>query len=216
MKRENQIGWIAICGTFLLYPILPQYIYIFKGLNIVNFCGALTIISAIIGGVIYKCKIPYLIFPYILYATYYFISYCAEGAWLSALSLAMMMVVIPLLIVGFVNTNRRFETAIDLLIDGGFVLSLLGIVESITKINLVGVVLLLFSYVAVLVYAKRKNSSCPGSCSFNTIFFSMMLIYFVCELGVQETDLARMYCIWISLLISYNRIDQNNRMEKDL
>ena len=136
MKRENQIGWIAICGTFLLYPILPQYIYIFKGLNIVNFCGALTIISAIIGGVIYKCKIPYLIFPYILYATYYFISYCAEGAWLSALSLAMMMVVIPLLIVGFVNTNRRFETAIDLLIDGGFVLSLLGIVESITKINL--------------------------------------------------------------------------------
>lgn len=87
MKRENQIGWIAICGTFLLYPILPQYIYIFKGLNIVNFCGALTIVSAIIGGVIYKCKIPYLIFPYILYATYYFISYCAEGAWLSALSL---------------------------------------------------------------------------------------------------------------------------------
>lgn len=62
MKRENQIGWIAICGTFLLYPILPQYIYIFKGLNIVNFCGALTIVSAIIGGVIYKCKIPYLIF----------------------------------------------------------------------------------------------------------------------------------------------------------
>ena len=82
--------------------------------------------------------------------------------------------------------------------------------------GVVGVVLLLFSYVAVLVYAKRKNSSCPGSCSFNTIFFSMMLIYFVCELGVQETDLARMYCIWISLLISYNRIDQNNRMEKDL
>ena len=64
--------------------------------------------------------------------------------------------------------------------------------------------------------AKRKNSSCSGSYSFNTIFFSMMLIYFVCELGVQETDLARMYCIWISLLISYNRIDQNNRMEKDL
>lgn len=84
MKRENQIGWIAICGTFLLYPILPQYIYIFKGLNIVNFCGALTIIGVIIGGVIYKCKIPYLIFPYILYATYYSISYCAEGAWLSA------------------------------------------------------------------------------------------------------------------------------------
>ena len=49
MKRENQIGWIAICGTFLLYPILPQYIYIFKGLNIVNFCGALTIIGVIIG-----------------------------------------------------------------------------------------------------------------------------------------------------------------------
>lgn len=201
MKRENQIGWIAICGTFLLYPILPQYIYLFKGLNIVNFCGALTIIGVIIGGVIYKCKIPYLIFPYILYATYYSISYCAEGAWLSALSLAMMMVVIPLLSVGFVNTNRRFETAINLLIDGGFILSLLGIV---------------FSYIAVLVYAKRKNSSCSGSCSFNTIFFSMMLIYFVCELGVQETDLARMYCIWISLLISYNKIDQNNRMEKDL
>ena len=49
MKTKNQIGWIAICGTLLLYPILPQYIYIFKGLNIVNFCGVLTIISAIIG-----------------------------------------------------------------------------------------------------------------------------------------------------------------------
>ena len=81
---------------------------------------------------------------------------------------------------------------------------------------MVGVLLLLFSYVVLLVYAKRKNSSCSESCSFNTIFFSMMLIYFICELGVQETDLARMYCIWISLLISYNRIDQNNRMEKDL
>ena len=136
MKTKNQIGWIAICGTLLLYPILPQYIYIFKGLNIVNFCAVLTIISVIIGGVIYKCKIPYLIFPYILYAMYYSISYYAEGAWLSALSFAMMMVVIPLLIVGFVNTNRRFEMAINLLIDGGFILSLLGIVESVTKINL--------------------------------------------------------------------------------
>lgn len=416
MRKENQIGWLAICGILLLYPVLPQYIYIFHGLNIANFMGAVAILCVVMGGLIYKWEIPYLVIPYFIYSAYYCAMYCTKGEWLSAVSYIMMTVIIPSLIIGFVNTKRRFETAVDLLIDSGFVLALFGIVESITKINLfqlvsnaenltffheirygflrimgtfgqpisyglyqvfvialiiyrlksytlcsqkcfflktayllsiiniiltvsripiiacivlhifllykrskkklvnylvatlilllllviindavgikiplisdllsslgnvtfdseinsggagdrfilwqwvalsvgdkwlfgkgistefaykvyewqtktsienqylnvffhvgiVGVALLLFSYVTVLIYAKRKDSNGSENCSFNLIFFSMMLIYFICELGVQETDITRMYCIWISLLVSYNRIE---RMEKEL
>lgn len=44
--------------------------------------------------------------------------------------------------------------------------------------GMVGVLLLLFSYVALLVYAKRKNSSCSESCSYvQKIQFFYRLLY---------------------------------------
>ena len=42
--------------------------------------------------------------------------------------------------------------------------------------------------------------------SFNYIVFILMAVYYVVALGVQETDLTRMYSIMIALLIAYNRV----------
>ena len=42
--------------------------------------------------------------------------------------------------------------------------------------------------------------------SFNMCAFFTMLVYYVVEFGVQESDMARIYTVFITLLIAYNRI----------
>ena len=37
------------------------------------------------------------------------------------------------------------------------------------------------------------------------VFFTM-LTYYVVEFGVQESDMARIYTVFVALLIAYNRI----------
>lgn len=79
--------------------------------------------------------------------------------------------------------------------------------------GIVGLVTLVVSYSSTLIFAKisdKKNGNAlrEEGISFNSVAFTVLILYFVCEFGVQETDMTRMYSVWIALLISYNRIIQ--------
>ena len=50
--------------------------------------------------------------------------------------------------------------------------------------------------------------------SFNYVVFILMAVYYVVALGVQETDLTRMYSIMIALLIAYNRVANKSEGNK--
>ena len=76
--------------------------------------------------------------------------------------------------------------------------------------GLVGLVLLILSYVSTLRFSwKRRHcymDQDKEGLSFNYVVFILMAVYYVVALGVQETDLTRMYSIMIALLIAYNRV----------
>lgn len=85
--------------------------------------------------------------------------------------------------------------------------------------GIIGVVTLILSYISTLIFSKigdKKYGCALGEreISFNFVVFTVLLLYFLCELGVQETDMMRMYAVWIALLISYNRIIQIEMKEK--
>lgn len=78
----------------------------------------------------------------------------------------------------------------------------------------VGVTGLILSYLGTLFYIhKRKNKKhyFEGNIGFNSICFVLGIGYYICLLGVQETDLKRLYNILVVLCICYNtlRSDSN-------
>lgn len=83
--------------------------------------------------------------------------------------------------------------------------------------GLIGLVSMLLSYVSILVYSfKRRNRTlacAEESMSFNTMIFFMMLVYYVVEFGVQESDISRIYTVFVALLIAYNRIESKGKQK---
>ncbi len=78
-------------------------------------------------------------------------------------------------------------------------------------LGIIGVIVLLGMYISTLIYAHRgirrkMKFSNEGSISFYKIIIIMFSIYYILVLGVQETDISRMYAILVMLLISYNSI----------
>lgn len=75
--------------------------------------------------------------------------------------------------------------------------------------GLVGVVSLVISYIStwIFFYTKRKNTfDSEKKISFLSLLVILLLIYYICLFGVQETDLFRLHCEIVSLGISYYRI----------
>ena len=76
--------------------------------------------------------------------------------------------------------------------------------------GIVGLVMLILSYVSTLIFTwKRRKKNIDKrneKISFNTVMFVTMLVYYIVEFGVQETDITRMYAVSIALIIAYNRI----------
>ena len=55
-----------------------------------------------------------------------------------------------------------------------------------------------------------SNKNLPGAfVGFNSMMRVLLLVYYIIELGVQESDMTRIYVIIIALLISYNRINKD-------
>lgn len=84
--------------------------------------------------------------------------------------------------------------------------------------GLVGLVLLILSYVSTLQFSWKRRycymDQVREDLSFNYTVFILMLVYYIAELGVQETDLTRMYSVMISVLIAYNRIADRTALNK--
>jgi hypothetical protein len=75
--------------------------------------------------------------------------------------------------------------------------------------GLFGLFALILSYVGSLYFIqnkKEKKLGFEGILNFNTICFFLLIGYFVCLFGVQETDLKRIYNVLLTLNICYNRI----------
>lgn len=83
--------------------------------------------------------------------------------------------------------------------------------------GIVGLVMLILSYISTLIFTwkRRKQYINQGNekISFNVVMFVIMIVYYIAELGVQETDMTRMYSVFIALIIAYNRI-ANKTIEK--
>lgn len=139
MEQSNriEISWVALSLILYLFPILPQYVYVVNGLNVVNFLGAFSIVLIILGGKIYKWKLPTLMVPYFLYTGIYAIMYFTEAGIFKAGTYVITSIAIPFLIVGLVNDRYKFHKAIDILIDGGFLLAIIGVIEAIIKVNFI-------------------------------------------------------------------------------
>lgn len=139
MKRFNKttISWLALVPLLYLFPILPQYVYITSGLNVVNFLGALFVVVIILGGRVYKWHLPSLMVPYFLYVGIYAVMYLVEAGILKAGTYTIMCIIVPFLAVGLINDRHKFYKAVDILIDGGFLLAIIGVIEAIVKVNFV-------------------------------------------------------------------------------
>lgn len=139
MERSNRIpiSWIALSLILFLFPILPQYVYIIDGFNIVNFLGAFAIAFYILGGKIYKWHLPALMIPYFLYSGIYAVRCFAEVGILKAVTYTITCIAIPFFIVGMLNDRNKFSKAIDILINGGFLLAVIGVLEAVTRVNFI-------------------------------------------------------------------------------
>lgn len=84
--------------------------------------------------------------------------------------------------------------------------------------GIIGLFFLIISYLYTLKYfwnnRKIKNDT-NERISFIKLLFIVVLLYYICLFGVQETDLTRFYCELISLGIIYIRINKkkNNNLE---
>ena len=120
-----------------LFPILPQYVYIIGGINVFNFTILIFILFFISQGYLRVWKIPTPMYFFWLFSVYYIGRYVADGEILGSITYAMAFIMIPYLIVGYVDTRERFVKLIDVLIAGGAVLGVLGIIESILGFNFI-------------------------------------------------------------------------------
>ncbi|BCN32281.1 O-antigen ligase family protein [Anaeromicropila herbilytica] len=75
--------------------------------------------------------------------------------------------------------------------------------------GLVGLIALILSYVgSVRYFWKKRKYSLPNEnkLTYIRVLLVILVLYYVCLFGVQETDLTRLHCELISLGIAYYRI----------
>lgn len=83
--------------------------------------------------------------------------------------------------------------------------------------GIVGVTVLILSYINVLKFLFNKNNreiqlSSETNLTFENVLLIIIIMYYICLFGVQETDLSRLYCLLISLGIAYVRIGSKKRL----
>lgn len=69
--------------------------------------------------------------------------------------------------------------------------------------GLIGVLLMICSYIYILKLTKKNKKS-----KFNSIVYFTLILYYFFQLGVQESDLTRLYLIIIVLIITNNRVNK--------
>ena len=86
------------------------------------------------------------------------------------------------------------------------------------KCGLVGLAGLLLSYIGNIFYFGKRRKyklSDEKNITFGKLLILMLILYYVCLFGVQETDLTRFYCELIVLGIGYHRVIKKNMSHED-
>ena len=75
--------------------------------------------------------------------------------------------------------------------------------------GIVGLIFLILSYLSTLIYfwKNRLKKDINEKISFTNILFIILSTYYICLLGVQETDLTRIYCELVVLGMAYIKIN---------
>lgn len=136
-KFEINIFSLTVAVLFL-YPILPQYVYIIGGINVVN--GLLALFLAIyvlwykkLAKIGIKNNIPF----YWLFLIVMAVSYFTDAGILKTITYVMSFILLPWILISIINTEERFFKVIDALIAGGAFLGILGIAEALLKFNFI-------------------------------------------------------------------------------
>ncbi len=128
----TSVFWVAL---FLL-PILPQYIYVMKGVNVVNFLAVVFVLFFIAFGKIKLLQMPVSVWFFWLFVLSQSVFALVDSGILRMATYLLTCVVIPYLIICFIDNRERFYQTIDVLIGAGALIGVFGLLESITKINL--------------------------------------------------------------------------------
>ena len=140
-KKQKKLKLSLFSFTIIvifLYPILPQYIYIVGGINVVNgLLAAFYFIYILWGGKLTRISVRDNIFFYWLFFVFMTFNYFVGAGVLKATTYIMSFVLFPWIIISVVNSEERFLKAIDIVILAGVVIGLLGIVESALGYNFI-------------------------------------------------------------------------------
>lgn len=119
-----------------LFPILPQFIYVVGGINMVNFVVILFLLSIIMSARIAKIHISQYLPLFWLYELFRCMLLFIDGGAIRGAASFLSFFAVPYLLIGCINSKNKFISALDIIILGGVVLGIFGIFEQITRFNI--------------------------------------------------------------------------------
>lgn len=139
VMRKSQNSIFSFClFVIFLYPILPQYVYVVGGINVVNTLLAIfCFIYIFMYGKISKIALKENIIFYWIFMVMMTIRYFVDASLLKAATYAMSFVLLPLFFISVIDTKAKFIKVIDALIAAGLFLGILGLLESVMKFNFI-------------------------------------------------------------------------------
>jgi len=124
--------------TLFLIPVLPQYIYVVGGINVVNFLMVVFFVAyLLIGGKLKIVHMPKMTYLFWLYLIYSVVLYLLDADILKAGTYALLFLIFPYIIIATVDTKNRFFKAVDILILGGVILGFIGLMETVVSLNFI-------------------------------------------------------------------------------
>lgn len=116
-----KFGIFSFCLlTIFLFPILPQYIYIIGGINVVNMLIAIfVIIYVLLYGKVIKPQLKNNIIFYWLFMIMVAIRYLIDSEPLKAITYMLAFVLLQWFFISIIDSESRFSKAVDTLIAAG-------------------------------------------------------------------------------------------------
>lgn len=127
---------INFAVLIFLFPILPQFIYVVGGINMVNFTVILFLLSVIVSARIAKIHISQYLPLFWIYELFRCVLLFIDGEAIRGAASFLSFFVVPYLLIGCIKSKNKFFSALDIVILGGVVLGIFGIFEQITRFNI--------------------------------------------------------------------------------
>lgn len=135
-RRFDSLSWFSARMLLALYPLLPQFVYIANGINILNLTSIALFGVMLLGIKDIKWRLPVFLVPYFIFNLFYSIYCCIEMDYFRALQYFLNYCLIPLALISQIDSKERFLVGIDTLIRVSFFIGLFGLFESFTQVNI--------------------------------------------------------------------------------